>query len=223
MKVFPENISEISFEIDNLFWIITGVVALASIITLFLFLYPIFTRNKNRTKIEMYMTGNSHKKRMWVYIGMFLLLVGDLYILMSEHSIWHRVEQTLPESDFKVAIIGKQWMWSIIYPGVDGILYTGDDVMAVNELHLPNNKVVHLDLKAVDVIHSVFLPQARFKQDVLPGRTITRWVKLNKEGKFDITCTEICGIGHSMMRGNLFVEDQAKWKESMDKIYGISK
>jgi cytochrome c oxidase subunit II len=223
MKVFPENISDIGLEIDNLFWIITGVVALASIITLFLFLYPILTRKRNRAKAEMYMTGNSHEKRKWVYVGMILLLVGDLYILMSEHSIWHRVEQTLPEADFKVAIVGKQWMWTIFYPGPDGKLYTADDVMAVNELHLPKDKVVHMDLKAMDVIHSVFLPQARFKQDVLPGRTITRWVKLNKEGKFDISCTEICGIGHSMMRGDLFVENDAKWQQSMNKIYGFTK
>lgn len=223
MKVFPESISHVASQIDNLFWIITAVTAIAAVITLFLFIFPMFTRNSSRTKEQLYMKGNTHKKRMWIYIGMILLFMGDIYILLAEHHIWHNVEQTVPEADFKVAIVGKQWMWMIYYPGPDGELYTADDVMAVNELHLPANKNVVLDLKAVDVLHSVFFPQARFKQDVLPGRTITRWVNLNKEGKFDISCAEICGIGHTIMRGDLYVENEAKWQESMDKIYGIKK
>ncbi len=223
MNFFPESNSSIALEIDNLFWIITGVVGIATVITLFLFVYPMITRKKKRTKIERYMVDFTHKHRIWLYTGMFLLLMGDLYILVKEHSIWQRVEQELPEPDFKIAIVGKQWMWEIIYPGPDGKLYTDDDVSAINNLHLPVNRVIHMDLKALDVIHSVFLPQSRFKQDVLPGRTITRWIKLNKEGKFDITCAEICGLGHSMMRGNLFVESEEEWKDSMDKIYGIKK
>lgn len=219
MNIFPESISQIGSQIDELFWIITFVVGLASIVTLFLFLYPIFTRKRKRTKEEMYMVGKSHKSRKWIYIGMIVLFLGDIYILFSEHSIWVDVEQTLPEADFKIAIVGKQWMWNIIYPGPDGELYTDDDVMAYNELHVPIDKVVHMDIKALDVVHSVFLPQARFKQDALPGRTITRWIKLNKEGSFDITCAEICGAGHTIMKGTMYAESQEKWEESMKKIY----
>jgi len=219
MNIFPESISEIGSQMDNLFWIITAVVGLASIITLFLFVYPILTRKKIRTKEELYMVDNNHSKRKWIYIGMIVLFLGDMYILFAEHPIWVNVEQTLPEADFKIAIIGKQWMWNIIYPGPDGELYTDDDVMAYNELHLPVDKVVHLDIKALDVVHSVFLPQARFKQDALPGRTITRWIKLNKTGEYDITCAEICGTGHSIMRGTMYVEDQNTWNKTMKEIY----
>jgi len=219
MNIFPESISKIGSEMDSLFWIITTVVGIASVITLFLFIYPIITRKKDKTKDEMYMVGNSHSKRKWIYIGMLLLFLGDMYILAKEHPIWKDVEQTLPDPDFKIAIIGKQWMWNIIYPGPDGKLYTDDDVMAYNELHVPVDKVVQMDIKALDVVHSVFLPQARFKQDALPGRTITRWIKLNKTGEYDISCAEICGTGHSIMRGTMYVEDSEAWKKSMEKIY----
>ncbi len=63
MNIFPESISQIGSQIDDLFWIITIVVGLASIVTLFLFLYPIFTRNRKRTKEEMYMVDKTHKSR----------------------------------------------------------------------------------------------------------------------------------------------------------------
>jgi len=219
MNIFPESNSFIGSEIDHLFWIITTIVLIASVITLFLFIYPIIKRKKNREKEQLYIVGKTHKSRKWIYLGMLLLLLGDGYILLSEHHIWNDMELTLPEPDFKVAIIGKQWMWQIIYPGPDNKLYTDDDVMSINELHIPIDKVVHLDIKALDVVHSVFLPQARFKQDALPGRTITRWIKLNKEGKYDITCAEICGIGHSIMKGTLYVEDETTWNKSMAQIY----
>lgn len=221
MNFFPESNSVIGSEIDHLFWIITTIVTIAAVITLFLFLYPLFRRNKAKTNEELYAIGKTHKSRKWIYLGMLLLLLGDTYILFAEHHIWNEVELTLPEPDFKVAIVGKQWMWQIIYPGVDNVLYTADDVIKTNELHIPIDRVIHLDIKALDVVHSVFLPQTRFKQDALPGRTITRWIKLNKAGRFDLTCAEICGMGHTYMKGTVIAEDPDTWQKSMNKIYKI--
>lgn len=221
MNVFPESNSAIGSEIDQLFWLITIIVGIASVITLFLFVYPLIRRKKQKSPEELYAVGNTHKSRKWIYIGMLLLFLGDIYILISEHHIWNDVEIELPDPDFKVAIVGKQWMWQIIYPGEDNILYTADDVITNNELYVPTNKVVHLDIKALDVVHSVFLPQTRFKQDALPGRTITRWIELNKEGSFDITCAEICGMGHTFMKGTLIAEDEATWQKRMNKLYKI--
>lgn len=221
MNIFPESNSATGSQIDQLFWLITTVVGIATIITLFLFIYPLLRKKKHQKPEELYIVDKTHKSRKWIYIGMFLFLMGDIYILFKEHHIWNEIEIELPDPDFKVAIVGKQWMWQIIYPGVDNILYTADDVILSNELYIPTNKVVQLDIKALDVVHSVFLPQTRFKQDALPGRTITRWIEINKEGSFDITCAEICGMGHTFMRGTLIAEDEASWQKRMNKLYKI--
>ena len=55
------------------------------------------------------------------------------------------------------------------------------------------------------MIHSVFIPAARFKQDAVPGREILQWVEVTKPGKYEIPCAELCGFGHSGMKGYLFV------------------
>jgi cytochrome c oxidase subunit II len=73
---------------------------------------------------------------------------------------------------------------------------------------------VRLHITANDVIHSFFIPNLRFKQDAVPGRTILGWFEATKPGKYELPCAELCGFGHSGMKGWLFVhtpEDYQKW------------
>jgi cytochrome c oxidase subunit 2 len=66
----------------------------------------------------------------------------------------------------------------------------------------------------VDVIHSPFVPQFRYKQDAVPGREIGSWFEVTKPGKYEMPCAELCGFGHSGMRGWVYAhtaEDYAKW------------
>ena len=91
---------------------------------------------------------------------------------------------------------------------------TKDDLKIENELHVPVNKVVILTLKSEDVIHSFFVPNLRLKQDTLPGREIPAWFEAIKAGTYEIPCAELCGFGHSGMKGKLIVHtpaDYAKW------------
>jgi cytochrome c oxidase subunit II len=73
---------------------------------------------------------------------------------------------------------------------------------------------VHVNLKSQDVIHSFFVPQFRIKQDAVPGRSLLAWFEVTKPGKYEWPCAELCGFGHSGMRGWIYVhspEDYTKW------------
>jgi cytochrome c oxidase subunit 2 len=59
----------------------------------------------------------------------------------------------------------------------------------------------------------------RLKQDVIPGRTNTRWINFTKEGKYDISCAEICGMMHSKMRNFIVVESQEKYDAFIKELY----
>ena len=63
------------------------------------------------------------------------------------------------------------------------------------------------------MIHSVFIPAARFKQDAVPGREILQWVEVTKPGKYEIPCAELCGFGHSGMKGYLFVHTPEAYQQ----------
>ena len=75
----------------------------------------------------------------------------------------------------------------------------------------PVNKTVRITLRSKDVIHSFFVPNFRLKQDAVPGREIPVWFKAIKAGKYEAPCAELCGFGHSGMKGWVFVHEQAEY------------
>ena len=78
----------------------------------------------------------------------------------------------------------------------------------------PVGQPVRVFLGSKDVIHSLFMPNLRFKQDTMPGRLIEAWFQADKAGTYEVPCAELCGFGHSGMKGTLYVdtpEDYAAW------------
>ena len=89
-----------------------------------------------------------------------------------------------------------------------------------NDLHVPVNKTIRIALKSRDVIHSFFVPNFRLKQDAVPGHEIPVWFKATKAGKYEVPCAELCGFGHSGMRGWLYVDTPEAY-ESWAKEHGV--
>jgi cytochrome c oxidase subunit 2 len=111
-------------------------------------------------------------------------------------------------------VTGKQFNWQVTYPGPDGRFGTPDDKTLLDEMHVPVGKPIRVNLRSQDVIHSFFVPNFRFKQDAVPGREIATWFEITKPGKYEAPCAELCGFGHSGMRGWVYVhtaEEYAKW------------
>ena len=104
----------------------------------------------------------------------------------------------------------------IRYPGPDGKFRTGDDLFTINDLHFVKDQKTLIHLMAKDVLHSFFLPQLRIKQDAVPGLKISVWFDADQAGQYDLVCAELCGWGHSRMRGNVTVhETQAEFDDWM--------
>ena len=78
-------------------------------------------------------------------------------------------------------------------------------------MRAPVGRPVRVVLVAKDVIHSFFVPQMRLKQDAVPGREVEVWFEATKEGSYEIPCAELCGFGHSQMKGELRVLSAAEF------------
>jgi cytochrome c oxidase subunit 2 len=167
-----------------------------------------FRRREGRE--TQYISGEEHSQTKWVHIAHYLVIVCDVVILVFAIRVWYNVKQTLPPADETIRVIGQQWSWRFVHPGLDRQLGTADDVETVDELHVKLDKVYHFKLESVDVLHSFSVPSFRLKQDAVPGRVITGWFKPTKRGKFDIQCAEMCGIGHGIMQARLFIETEAE-------------
>jgi cytochrome c oxidase subunit 2 len=110
-----------------------------------------------------------------------------------------------PENALEIHVVAKQWMWRIQHPS---------GAREIDELHVPVNTDVRLAMTSEDVIHDLYLPALRLKQDVLPDRYTYLWFKATKTGVFHLTCAEFCGTDHSVMAGRLVVvtpEEYARW------------
>ena len=99
--------------------------------------------------------------------------------------------------------------------GLDPADPASKDDVVTGTMYLPVNREVDLSMRAVDVIHSFFVPSLRFKQDAVPGLNIHMHFKPTVIGEYEIACAELCGLGHSQMRSFLIAmppEDYDRWK-----------
>ncbi len=206
----PEDVSTFGGEIDSLFYLIYYITAVTFIlVTVLMVVFLIMYRQKEGRRAT-YTHGNTTLEIIWTIIPAAILIV----LSFMSVSTWAKVKRYAPDSDFELQVTAKQFNWEVVYPGADHQFGTPDDVKFDNDLHVPVNKVVRVHLSSRDVIHSFFLPNLRLKQDAVPGRTILVWFEATKPGKYELPCAELCGFGHSGMKGWLYVhtpEEYAKW------------
>ncbi len=184
--------------------------------------------------------GAQGKPAKWAEVGVVIaeaiLLLGFSFPLWAE-----RVEAFPQEREATVVhVVGEQFAWNVHYPGADGVFgrrdpakvdvqtnplgldrsdpAAADDIVTLNQLHLPVNRPAIIHLSSKDVIHSFALWEMRVKQDAIPGLSIPVWFTPtvtteemrrrtgNPEYNFEIGCAQLCGLGHYRMRGFLTVE-----------------
>jgi cytochrome c oxidase subunit 2 len=210
LRWLPEDVSTYGREIDALFFLIYYITAATFVIVTVLMIWFLWKYRDQGNRRATYSHGNTTLEIIWTVIPAAILIV----ISFMSVSTWAKVKREAPPTDFEVSVAAKQFNWDVAYPGPDGKLGTEDDIRFDNDIHVPVNKIVRVHISATDVIHSLFIPNLRFKQDAVPGRTILAWFEATKPGRYELPCAELCGFGHSGMKGWLHVhtaEDYSKW------------
>jgi cytochrome c oxidase subunit 2 len=158
-----------------------------------------------------------------------ILLVGFAYPLWG-----NRVtdKPTAKDNPVTIRVLAQQFMWKFHYPGKDGIFGKSDsslinsgnplglsrtdpaakdDIYSPNELHLPVNRPVILEITSMDVIHSFAFPAMRIGQDAIPGLRTPVWFKPVKTGEYEIICGQLCGTNHYNMRATVEVQSEEEY------------
>ncbi|REJ74617.1 MAG: cytochrome C oxidase subunit II [Acidobacteria bacterium] len=168
----------------------------------------------------------------------FLVFLCELGLMvLVEIPVWARRVAPPPDDAFVVRVVAEQFAWNFHYPGLDGEFgptaidridsfnpigldfdhpAAADDLFTINELQVPSGRTIRLVLTAKDVIHGFYLPYYRVRQDILPGQRIEVTVRPAREGRSEIGCAQLCGLGHYRMKGWFTVsspEEFAAWYE----------
>lgn len=206
----PENVSTFGGEIDWLFHLIYAITAITGLLVFVAMIAFIVIYRDRPGRRARYTHGNTTLEIVWTVVPSLILVVLTFLSVPA----WSKIKMSVPPTDFVVEVVAKQFNWQVFYPGPDGKFGTADDKKFLDEMHVPVNKPIRVILKSQDVIHSFFVPSFRIKQDAVPGREIVAWFDATKPGKYEWPCAELCGFGHSGMKGWVYVhtaEDYAKW------------
>ena len=190
---------------DNIHWFHNVLLAIITIITLFvlgLLIAVVVKFNARANPVPSRTTHNTLIEVAWTLIPVLILVsiaVPSFRLLF--------LQLDLPKADITVKATGKQWYWSYAYP--DNGKFEFDSLMAQdkqprllgvdNEMVVPVGKVIRVQTTGADVIHSFAVPAFGIKIDAIPGRLNETWFKAEKTGMYYGQCSELCGKDHAFM------------------------
>lgn len=208
-------------------FVITGVVFVA--VTLFMALAIFKFRHKPGRRATF---DPENKKLEWWLTGITTL--GIAAMLAPGLIVWAQYINPA-EGAVVFETVGQQWSWNFRLPGQDGKLgqaatrFVTDDnplgldpkdphslddiIIEGGEMHILLDSPVIVYLRSLDVLHDFYVPQFRAKMDMVPGMVTYFWFTPTRTGEFEILCAELCGVGHSQMRGLVIVDEAAAYEE----------
>jgi cytochrome c oxidase subunit II len=188
------------------------------IMVVVLFAAVIFHRHRGGRRQARYTRGDSRAAYVASALVAAAIFFGiDAVALRRSATDLRERFWSFPETDpaaLRVEVTAQQWAWTFRYAGADGRFETSDDVVTLNELHVPLATPIYLKLRSKDVVHSFYLPNFRTKIDAVPGSTTRLWFEARSAGLYEIGCAQHCGVSHYKMRAELFAtsaEDFRRW------------
>jgi cytochrome c oxidase subunit 2 len=116
---------------------------------------------------------------------------GELYATADRHLPPNR-------KSLEITVIGRQYIWQYIYPGANNADGLGAPY-SYEEMVVPTNTTVTLNIVSEDVVHSWWIPALGGKFQAVPGYHNYGWFKIDKPGVFHGQCANLCGRGHARM------------------------
>jgi cytochrome c oxidase subunit II len=196
----PEASSIHGRETDYWFWVSMIVITIAFfIVNTFLFGFSYMYRYKKERSVSFY-PHNNKLEVIWTVVPA-IVMAG---LVFTGLRVWNRVMDDAPANAERIEIMGKQFGWTVRYPGVVnnkfgkhsfklmddeagntlGVDFSDensfDDFANTSEMHIPKGQPVELKIRARDVLHSVFIPHMRVKMDAVPGMPTKFWFTADK-------------------------------------------
>lgn len=179
--------------VDTAFIFILGVSLFFLVGITAVIIYFIVKYNRKKNPVAEEIEGSNKLEIIWTVIPTILVLI--MFWLGWRSYAPMRI---IPKDAMKVKVTAQMWSWRFEY----------ENGKITDTLYVPVNRKVALQLESVDVIHSLYIPAFRLKEDLVPGRNNAMWFEATTPGTYDLFCTEYCGLRHSYMLTAVKVVEQ---------------
>jgi cytochrome c oxidase subunit 2 len=190
--------------IDDLFNLHFLLISLlfALIVVFMLYSFVVFRRKPGDDEEGSHFHGNTPLEIIWTVIPLAVVIAIGVWaaIILSDIT-------EAKANEMQVNVTGRQWSWLFSYPEYEEIGFS-------NQLVLPVDRTIVLQMTTDDVLHSFWVPEFRVKQDLVPGTITTLRITPTEIGDYKVRCAEICGFDHANMRADVVViseTDFAQW------------
>lgn len=184
--------------VDTAFLVILGISFFFLIGLTVVMIYFIYKYNNKRHPVATQIHGSTTLEIVWTVIPFLLTMIMFYYGWAG----WNTMQKP-PKDAMEVTVIGRMWNFSYEY----------ENGRHTDTLFLPKDQAVKLNLKAMDVLHSFYIPAFRVKQDMVPNKENNfMWFIPQKIGNFEVFCAEYCGLQHSYMYSNVKVMEASDFK-----------
>lgn len=187
--------------VDRAFIVILGVSFFFLIVLTVVMIWFIYRYNRKRNPVPTQIHGSTSLEIVWTVIPFILTMVMFYYGWAG----WKPMTKA-PKDAYDITVVARMWNFSYEY----------ENGMRTDTLFVPKDQPVKLNLKAMDVLHSFYIPAFRVKQDMVPNKKDNfMWFIPQKLGTYEIYCTEYCGMQHSYMLSTLKVLDRPDFEKMM--------
>jgi len=189
--MFPAQGSDVAPAVDWLFYTITAIstvffVLIVCVMTGFVLRY----QRRPGQRVERSPSHNTTLEIAWSVIP------GVILVGIFAAGFWTYLDmRRVPDGAYEIQVTARKWSWAFQYP----------NGLVLEDLHVPQGQPVKLLMSSQDVIHSLFVPAFRVKQDLVPGRYSELWFRATLPGSFRLYCAEYCGQQHSTMDADVVV------------------
>jgi cytochrome c oxidase subunit II len=178
------NASNFVSGVDTAFILILTISFIFLIGLTFAMLYFIYKYNHKKNPVATQIEGSTRLEIIWTVIPTILVLIMFYYGWAG----WAPMRKA-PDDSFNIKVNARMWNFTFEY----------ENGKITDTLFVPLDKAVKLNLVSIDVIHSLYIPSFRVKEDIVPGREKMAWFIPQREGIYDLFCAEYCGLNHSYM------------------------
>lgn len=185
--------------VDRSFYFIIGFSFLFLFFITAVMIFFVIRYRRSRHPVAKDIRGNMMLEIVWIAVPTLIAMAMFVSGWQSYTGL-----RNVPENALEIDVMGQSFSWIFVYE---------NDKETENEIVVPVNRPVKLNITSLDVIHSLFIPAYRIKVDAVKGINTFAWFLPEKEGEYFFQCTEFCGTGHADMTGVVRVVSQKEYEE----------